>query len=339
MAKVGIVGLGNMGRMFYGNLKKLENVEIVAVCEANPNIIEDSKKAVGNIEGATAEIDFDEFALYSDLDTMLAEAELDAIFITLPTFLHADFTVKGLEAGVDVFCEKPMSLDDAGCARMQEAQERTGKTLQVGHCIRFWPEYAKTKEIIDGGEYGDVKVARFRRVSFPPAWSAGSWFMDETRSGGMALDLHIHDTDYIQYVFGMPKAVRSVGVDGPWGGLGHISTFYEYDSGINVFAEGSWIMANSFGFEMSFSIILEKATITFDCTREPAFRVCPQEGDAFTPEVAEGDGYSEEIKHFVNVVNGVDVPEIITPAQSRASIAIVKAENESAASGDRVVLG
>ena len=67
---------------------------------------------------------------------------------------------------------------------------------------------------------------------------------------------------------------------------------------------------------MSFNIVLEKATIVFDCTRDPAFKVCPVDGEVFSPEVASGDGYSNEIEHFVQAVRGEQPPEIITPAQS-----------------------
>ena len=97
-------------------------------------------------------------------------------------------------------------------------------------------------------------------------------------------------------------------------------------------------MTPGFGFEMSFNIMLEKATIVYDCSRENAFKVCPADGDAFTPEIASGDGYSNEIAHFVKAVQGETVPQIITPAQSVDSLKLVLAEKESAATGKAVSL-
>ena len=94
----------------------------------------------------------------------------------------------------------------------------------------------------------------------------------------------------------------------------------------------------AFGFEMSFNIMLEKATIVYDCTRDPAFRVCPSEGDAFTPEVPAGDGYSRQIEHFVKTINGEETSEVTTLAQSMESVRIVLAETESAKSGKAVSL-
>jgi predicted dehydrogenase len=152
----------------------------------------------------------------------------------------------------------------------------------------------------------------------------------------MALDLHIHDTDYVQYLFGMPKAVCSAGGKGPDGGLMHISTQYLYDNGTAITAEGGWGMMPAFGFEMSFNLVLEKATLVYDLTRDPVFRLCPAKGEAFTPEVAEGDGWFLQINHFAKAVSGKKVEEITTLEQSMNSVRIVEAEKESANTGQKV---
>jgi predicted dehydrogenase len=115
-------------------------------------------------------------------------------------------------------------------------------------------------------------------------------------------------------------------------------TQYLYDDNCVITAEGGWIMTPSFGFEMSFNIILEKGTIVFGCTREPAFKVCPVSGEAFTPEVEQGDGYSLEIAHFVKAVSGQRVPEITTPAQSLNSVKLILAEKQSAQSRKEVAI-
>ena len=162
--------------------------------------------------------------------------------------------------------------------------------------------------------------------------------MDACKSGSSALDLHIHDSDYVQHVFGMPKAVFSCAASGPTDGDDHIVTQYVYGDDRVITAEGGWVMAPSFGFEMSFNVLLQKATIVYDCTRDPAFKVCPAEGDAYSPDVASGDGYSNEIEHFVKAVRGESVPDVITPAQSVESLRLVLAEKQSAASREKVLL-
>jgi len=338
MLKVGIVGFGFMGRTHYKCWKALDGAEIAAICDVNPNIEEDTKRAVGNIGDPNETVDFSSLTLYTDFDKMLAGEKLDAVSITLPTYLHPDISIKALSADLNVMCEKPMALTPEVCAPMIEAAKSSGKVLQIGHCVRFWPEYAKTKELIDSGEYGRVVAATFQRLGAAPTWSVDNWFLDDKRSGGMALDLHIHDTDYVQYLFGMPKAVCSAGAKAPGGGLAHISTQYLYDDDKCVTAEGGWAMTPSFGFEMSFNIALEKATIVYDLTRDPMFRVCPAEGEAFTPEVEKGDGWLLQIAHFAKAVRGEKVDPVTTLDDSMNSVKIVDAEKESISKGQKVLL-
>ncbi|GAG04081.1 unnamed protein product, partial [marine sediment metagenome] len=139
MLKVGIAGFGFMGRTHYQCWNKLEAAKVVAICDTNPNIVEDTKKAVGNIGDPQAEIDFSGLDLYTDYDKMLDEAKLDAVSITLPTFLHPDFSIKALWAGLNVMCEKPMALTVDECEKMLAAAKSSEKLLQIGHCVRFWP--------------------------------------------------------------------------------------------------------------------------------------------------------------------------------------------------------
>jgi predicted dehydrogenase len=348
MIRVGILGFGFMGRMHFKCYKACDactcgsagtsDARIVAICDADENKFDATSDVVGNIPGGQEPLDLTGIQLFTDFDKMLAEAELDALSITLPTYMHRDFTVKALEAGVNVLCEKPMALNVAQCRDMIAAAEKSGKVLQIGHCIRFWPEYAKTKQLIESSKYGKVLVASFRRLSMPATWSWDDWITEGSKSGGALLDLHIHDSDFVQYVFGMPKAVSSHGVKVYSDEFDHVVTQYIYDDQKLVTAEGGWIMTPSFGFEMSFNIILERATIVYDCTRKPAFKVCPNQGQSFTPQVEAGDGWLLEIAHFVKKVAGQKVPEIITPTGSLDSIKLVLAEKRSAQTGKEVTI-
>ena len=119
----------------------------------------------------------------------------------------------------------------------------------------------------------------------------------------------------------------------------HIVTQYEYGDDLVVTAEGGWGMMPGFGFEMSFNLVMEKATIVYDLTRDPALRVCPAEGEVFTPEVLKDDGYVRQIDHFARAVQGEAVPEVITLAQSRDSVKIVAAERQSVDTHKKVTLG
>jgi predicted dehydrogenase len=336
MLQVGIVGFGFMGRMHYRCWRELADVQVVAICEADPRAFDDTGR--GNIAGAEAAVDLTGVRLYDDLGRMLAAERLDAVSLTLPTFLHADATVQVLEAGMHVLCEKPMALELADGRRMIEAARRCGRVLQIGHCIRFWPEYAQTREILATGQYGRVLAASFQRLAATAARRSTSWFMNDQRSGGMPLDLHIHDTDFIQSVFGMPRAVTSGGVAGPSGSLLHMSTRYLYGDDRLITAEGGWAMMPSYPFQMRFHVVLERATIDFDFQRKPALRVCPAEGEALAPECAAGDGYQHQIAHFARRVRGEDVPPVIGAEDAWNSLRIVAAERESIRTGREVSL-
>jgi len=335
--RVGIAGFGFMGRMHYRCWKTLDGVRVTAVCDADPDALADAGTSRGNIAGAEGDVDLAGVQVYGDFEQMIAEEPLDAVSITVPTYLHAPSTIAALDAGLHVLCEKPMALSLADGTRMIKAAERSGKVLQIGHCIRFWPEYAKAKEIIDSGEHGRVIAATFERLAATAARGPQSWFSDEKLSGGVALDLHIHDTDFVQYLFGVPRAVCSGGVPGPGGGLAHIATRYCYDDKL-VTAEGGWAMMPGFGFEMRFHVAMERATITYDFLRKPALRLIPAEGDPIEPPCEEGDGYARQIAHFARRVRGQEVPPVTTLQESWDSLRIVEAERESVRTGKKVCL-
>ncbi len=336
MIKIGIIGFGFMGRMHYRCWKALEDVEIVAICDVNASALQGSGKGLGNIAGASGEVDLRGVAVYSDPDELFANENLDAVSITLPTHLHAVWTIKALKAGIHVLCEKPMALTLADGTRMMKTAVKTGKVLQIGHCIRFWPEYAKAREIVESGTYGRVITATFRRLAATARSKQGSWFSNEEQSGGMVFDLHIHDTDFIQSLFGMPASVCSHGALMPTGGLAHIITHYRYNDDMLVTAEGGWAMVPSYGFEMAFLIVMEKAVISFENKHSPTLTLYPSKGEPLVPPIEKGDGYSRQIEHFAQSIRDENVSPVITPKQAWNSLRIAEAERESARKGNHV---
>ncbi len=307
MIRVGVVGLGFMGGVHLRNWQAIDGADVVAVCDANP-ITGTAKQ--GNIDASSDQLDLEGVAIYTDVAEMLASENLDVVSIALPTHLHKAVSIQALEAGVHVLCEKPMALNVEDCDAMIAAASEAGKHLMVAHCIRFWPEYAWAKKAVDSGEYGKVLAADFSRLTSAPAWDDDSWLADPAKSGGIALDLHIHDLDFIQYLFGMPSGIRSVGT-------GHVQTQVDYDDGRAITATASWAMPKSFGFQMAFKIMLETAALVFDGS---ALKVYPAEGEPFAPELAEGDGYKGEIEYFAGLLAGTNTEIVIPPEQARESV-------------------
>ncbi|MFH1370226.1 MAG: Gfo/Idh/MocA family oxidoreductase [Planctomycetota bacterium] len=338
MVRVGIAGFGFMGRQHLNCYRALRGVRIVSICDSDKARLKGSDRITGNIAGDETASDLSGIALYTDFEKMLVEQRLDAVSITLPTYMHRTFTVKALEAGVNVLCEKPMAMNIGDCVEMIAAAKANRKILQIGHCIRFWPEYAAARKIVKSGKYGKVLAAFFRRIGPVPGWSWKNWLINASKSGGAIMDMHIHDTDYVQYLFGLPSAVRSQAVVGPSGGFDYVTTQYVYKDHKVVAAEGGFVMSPGFKFKVSFNIIFEKATIVYECTRTPAFCIYPARGKRVIPKVEPGDGWSREIAHFVKKITGEKVPQIISPLDSLNAVKIVLAEVRSARTKKEVAI-
>jgi predicted dehydrogenase len=326
--KVAIVGFGFMGRTHYGVWKKLRNAKVVCVCDSN--LAQITAKTKGNLDVADNSDLPPSVRIYDDFDKMLETEKLDAVDITLPTPLHPVMSIKALEKGVNVLCEKPMAIDAKTCDRMVAAEKKSGAKLMVAQCVRYWPEYAVLKNFVDSGKYGKVIAADFTRFSPAPVWNRGGkcWFLDESKSGGVALDMHLHDTDEIHYLFGMPESVSSRSHLHKDGWTDFIATTYSYPDKV-VTSSSSWAMAPSFVWESGFRVVFEKAVAVLNTHSNPAFVVYPEKGKPFTPKVPKASGYESEIKEFVAWISG-DEANPVTAQSARDSVAIVDAERKSA---------
>lgn len=339
MLRVGLIGLGFIGQVHFHGYEALKGeVKLAAVCDIERSRLAQGGGITGNIGGTQQRLNLDAVALYTDAAKMLAEQKLDIVSICLPTYLHAKYAVMALEAGVHVLCEKPMAMTPEECDTVIAAAEANKRELQVGHVIRFWPEFVWARQAMMEGTYGKLLAAHFQRLSQTPTWSWQNWLMDGAKSGGAALDLHIHDADFVQYLLGMPRSVYSQAYSGPSKDIDHIITQYLYEGEVVVTAVGGWVMTKSFGFRQAFDMVLEHASISYDSTRTPSLLVYPAEGEPFAPEVTPGSAYDIEIAHFVHKVAGQQVPEILTPFESRESVRLILAEKKSAQTKRAVAL-
>jgi len=338
MIKVGQIGLGFMGRMHFNVLRGSEGVKITSLCDINPEKHGRSwLVGEGNIDDPrqSANVDLSSIQFYTDGLEMIEKADTDLIVVTCPTFLHSKFAVAALKAGKDVICEKPMAIDTQEADAMLDAANETGKLLFVAQCVRFWPDYVVAREIINSKTYGKVRAAILRRMGGVPTYGWENWYMDGKRSGGTLLDLHVHDIDYVQNLFGVPQRVTSAGtvdVSCTNGAVDHVVTQYHYPDGPTVTAQGSWYIG-PVPFEMSFIITLEKATLVYDSSGGTKLTIFLPDGTKQQPELPEGDGYSNEIAYFLNTINRRQEPTLMPPVEARNNIAIAMAERESVITG------
>ena len=335
MKNVAIVGFGFMGRTHYGNWKKLKGAKVTAICDSN--LAQLTNRVKGNGACADLSTDFAGVAVYDSFARMLAEAPVDIIDITLPTPLHVPMATAALAAGKDVLCEKPMAVDARACDTLLAAAARSGRKLMVAHCLRFQGEYVWIKKAIASGRYGALTAAEFARYSMTPGWGAGgvSWFLDEAKSGGVALDLHIHDADLVQWWFGRPDGVSSRAHRRADGVTDHLATTYLYSDKV-VTATADWGCSPTFIFEASARLVFERATVVLDSRRPAPFMVYPVRGKPFTPKGASADGYLHELKAFLDWTAGRG-PAPFDPADARAAVALVDAEKKSACRAGRTV--
>ncbi len=338
MARIALVGAGFMGKTHLGVYARLENGEVVAVCDKTDERLADAGTPPGgNIETAAKTIDLSKARMYTDYAALLADGGFDIVDICLPTFLHAQFSLEALAAGYNVFCEKPMTMDEESAGEVVRAAQGSGKLFSVGQCLRFWPAYAHIKTLIGDGTWGAARAAEFGRFSLTPTWSSDNWIVQDSMSGQAALDLHIHDTDMVLNYFGMPESVRSVGVVEPDGGVSHISTVYGFP-GKAVTATGGWICSSSYGFNMRATVVFEGATVILDFSRDPVLTVYPEGGESSSPELAPEDGYYYELEDFLRGVETGTHSGVVTAESAADAVRLCRAEIRSVMESQTVTL-
>jgi predicted dehydrogenase len=338
MLKVGLIGIGFMGRGHLDNYIRLEAegfpVRLTAICDI------DEKKfqnifVPGNIDVGNATYDFSKYNLYTDIDEMLEKENLDYVDIALPTYLHAEAAIKALNKGINVLCEKPMALTVEESQAMIDAAEKNEKKLMIAQCLRFWPEYEVLKEYVETEKFGKVTGAYFFRGGANPKWSYQNWLQQKDLSGGVLLDQHIHDVDMINWLFGTPKAVSTIAKNViPTSGYDIVSTRYIYEDGKVVTAEDDWTLEGDFGFEMRFRVNFEKGNIIFE---KGSLKINPNDGESFAPELPKDNGYYREIKYFANALLNNTSIETADPYSTMETIRIAKAEMVSADNGGKPV--
>lgn len=301
--KVGLAGVGGISGAHIPAWLSIPEVELVAICDIRP---EQMQK-------------YPDIRQYMDFDTMLDKEQLDILDICLPTYLHADFSVKAMERKINVICEKPVSLKKQDVSRVYETAKRNDVKFMVAQVLRFWPEYELVKKIYDDGRYGKLLSGSMTRLGMYPSWSWDSWMMDENRSGLVPFDLHIHDLDFMVYAFGSPQEQTTFRSRKP--DQDYINAVYEYD-GFFIVTEASWY-ASPYPFSAQFRFQFENAVLDFKDGRLKIYERkgntidCSVEANGQTGDInlPKSDAYANEIRYFTDcVLNGIK-PDKVQPRQ------------------------
>jgi len=182
-----------------------------------------------------------------------ALAGWNIVDICTPTPTHPELTLAAAAAARAVICEKPLALTVADARRMARACEAAGVPLLPAHVVRWFPDYARAKRLVEAGELGSLRELRFARQAPAPTWSP--WFADPQSSGGLITDLLIHDLDVARWIAGEVVAVSAATTHSGDGLAGtSASVQLQHAGGAVSLIEGSWTSPGT-PFASPFSIV------------------------------------------------------------------------------------
>jgi len=317
--RVGVVGVGTMGRVHAAGWSRT-GAELVGF--------------VSTDDAATAELAERYSArAFGTFEELLAE--VDVVDLCVPTDLHCEMTMQAAAAGKHVVCEKPIALSVGDGQRMIRACEEAGVRLFVAMVVRFFPQYLLAARTVQAGGLGDLGVLRLTRVSYPPQ-VLDNWFADERRSGGMMVDLMIHDFDYARWLAGpvtrvFAKSVRTVHLDARGD---YALVTLRHEGGAMTLVEGGW--ANPPGvFRTGFDLGGSKGLLEWRSDDTELLRpfLLPAEGGEVakvgTPlSVLSEDPYTTEIKHVYDALTN-DTPFLVTPEEALEALRLALAARRS----------
>ncbi|MGQ7871116.1 inositol 2-dehydrogenase [Sunxiuqinia sp. sy24] len=328
--KVAIAGLGRIGKIHLKNLcRNFPELEVVAVMD----VAAESKNVAA---------EYNVPILVSDFDDLLAVLDLDVVVICSPTDTHADYTIKAAKAGKDIFCEKPLDLSLDRVQEVLDVVKESGVKLMLGFNRRFDPEFKKIRQLVLSDAIGDPQIIKI--TSRDPGPPPVSYIKV---SGGMFLDMTIHDFDMARYISGkMVKEVFAKGavmVDPEIGNAGDIDTAII----TLTFDDGSMAVIDNcrkavYGYDQRLEVFGNKGMAQADNnfpTNHKLYTESGMSGDLplhFFLERYDAS-YVQEMKEFIDaLVSGSEMP--VDGNDGLLSIAIGLAAKKSVVEGRLVKL-
>ena len=348
MTGIGIVGIGFMGMIHYLAARRAEGVRVVALCSRDPKKLAGDWTGIqGNFGPRGTQMDLTGAALYREFGELLADPRVDLVDLCVPNDSHAPMAIQALQAGKHVLVEKPIALTTDGADSMMAAARASDRLLMVGHVLPFFPEFAFALEAVQSQRYGSLRAAHLRRVISKPDWSSG--IADPGRSGGPAVDLHIHDTHFVALICGTPRAVHSRGVVEN-GAVVHLTTLYLYDTpNLSVSCVSGALSQAGRPFAHGFELYFDRATLAFDFASlqgeapsgMPLSVILP-DGTVEHPSLGSGDpidSFAQELTAAAGAVKSGCEPARLSGNLARQALRLCWAEIESVKSRGLIEVG
>jgi len=287
--RVGMVGAGLIAGCHVRAYTEAEDVEVVAV--ADPRVA--TAEQLASTLGARA---------CRDLDDVL-ELGPDVISVCTPPRTHADLTVRSIEAGRHVLCEKPVALTLADALRIQHAAETSDRVVMIGHVSRFEPDHRAAQELVAAGHVGEVAMMVHSMTTSLPGWSEGGWLARPEESGGPLLDLSAHSFDYLAWVIGSPAVrVHAVAADSPVGPATYGVATVRYANGAMGQVEASWAHPAARGFKAVVEITGSAGRISWSYDSINGGAIYLADGGVTWLDPLGERGYAREIAAFLRAV-------------------------------------
>jgi len=289
MLKVGIIGFGKMGRKHLESFKRIQGVGICGVYDTDPN----KAKEAG-------------VKTCQDYNGMIKDC--DIICVTTPTDTHKKYILEAIAAGKPVFVEKPLCRSVEEADEILKAVKKHKAKVMVGHVVRYFNQYAAIKKAIDDGCVGKPAVVRMTRCSkFPKA--SNNWFNSREKSGGVILDLMIHDIDFLIWCFGYPERVYAKDISlVKLPNMDYALAVIRFKSGVIAHLEASWALSG--GFRARVEVAGTGGLINYDSRQPASLKVEHTDGEIMRENPVDENANQMEIREFVEYVQNNKKPKI-----------------------------
>jgi inositol 2-dehydrogenase len=330
--KVGLIGLGRLGRVYARDLAtRIPETRLVAVADVDAAL------------AAQVAAEFDVPRQAPDPAAVLGDADVEAVVIVSPTHTHAALALAAAERGKPVFCEKPPSLSLAETLAMKQGLQRAGTFFQMGFMRRFDPGYAAARKQVTEGTIGTPVL--FKSTSRDP-YRTSLEYANPRSSGGMLLDMGIHDFDLARWFMGDVATVHTVA-----GTLAYpeLKTVGDLDNAVVSlrFADGRLGVVDLsrngiYGYDISTELLGTEGTLRIGYLRETALYVMKKNNVSHdtVPHFMErfASAYTAQLQDFArNVLEGRQPPVTIDDGIEALRIAV--AAHRSHESGQPVQVG
>jgi predicted dehydrogenase len=264
--------------------------------------------------------------VFDELEALLTQ--VDVIDICTPTHLHYAQALKAAQARKHIFCEKPLTRTLEESQALIAACKQAGVKLSVGHVVRFFPEYKQAKALADSGQIGQVAVVRLSRETFCPKKAEDNWFIDFEKSGGVILDLMVHDFDYARWLVGDVASVysRNILSANPDAQIDHALVILTHKNGAISHIEGSWAYPPPM-FRTRFEISGSNGMIDHDSQAATPINIfMHKQGDGKTPDIPtptspiSEDPWTTEIKAFYQAL----IEDALLPVSAQDGLAALQ---------------